>query len=35
MLLLGEQFSMIKLAAGILIIAGVWVTSLKKETKTG
>jgi drug/metabolite transporter (DMT)-like permease len=33
-LLLGEQFSMIKLAAGALIISGVWVTSLKKEAKT-
>jgi drug/metabolite transporter (DMT)-like permease len=33
-LILGEQFSMIKLAAGILIIAGVWVTSLKREAKT-
>jgi drug/metabolite transporter (DMT)-like permease len=32
-LILGEQFSMMKLAAGILIIAGVWVTSLKREAK--
>jgi drug/metabolite transporter (DMT)-like permease len=32
-LILGEHFSIIKLAAGILIITGVWVTSLKREAK--
>lgn len=31
-LLMGESFSLIKLFAGILIIAGVWVTSLKPKT---
>lgn len=30
-MILGEQFSMLKLAAGALIISGVWVTSLKKK----
>lgn len=30
-MILDEQFSMIKLAAGALIISGVWVTSLKKK----
>jgi drug/metabolite transporter (DMT)-like permease len=32
-LLMGESFSLIKLFAGILIIAGVWVTSLKPKTE--
>ena len=31
MLLLGEQFSIPKLAAGALIIAGVWVTTMKRD----
>jgi drug/metabolite transporter (DMT)-like permease len=30
---MGESFSLIKLFAGILIIAGVWVTSLKPKTE--
>lgn len=33
-MILGEQFSMLKLAAGALIISGVWVTSLKKYVKS-
>ena len=30
-MILGEQFSLIKLAAGALIIAGVWVTTMKRD----
>jgi len=32
-LLIGEQFSVVKVIAGLLIVAGVWVTSLKLKKK--
>ena len=32
-LLMGEQFSVVKVIAGLLIVAGVWVTSLKLKKK--
>jgi drug/metabolite transporter (DMT)-like permease len=32
-LLMGEQFSMVKAISGLLIVAGVWITSLKLKRK--